>query len=160
MPSKETHDRTSAHAGRHFTVAVFVVHKGKVVLMKHPRLGLWLPPGGHVEPGETPDQTALREVLEETGLSVQLIGEKGPRDGVTPLTRPLGIQLEPIGPGHEHIDLIYLARVKGEPRLLAERSTQGLDWYSPDEAARIGANQEVMTWIARAIDVFTRPMLE
>lgn len=151
MPSHETHNRTSARGGRHFTVAVFIVHDGKVVLMEHPRIGLWLPPGGHVEPGETPDQTALREVREETGLSVELVGERGPGGSVTPLTRPLGIQLEPIGPGHEHIDLIYLAKVKGEPLLVAEQSTRGLGWYSPDEAARVGANQEVLAWIHRAL---------
>ncbi len=151
MASQEMHSGTSAQSGRHFTVAVFVVHEGKVVLMKHRRLGLWLPPGGHVEPGESPDQTALREVREEAGLAVELVGEKGPSMGVTPLTRPLGIQLEPIGPGHEHIDLIYLARLRGEPRLSTERADQGLGWYSVEDAARVGANEEVLTWIGRAL---------
>ncbi len=145
------HSRTSAQSGRHFTVAVFVVHEGKVVLMKHRRLGLWLPPGGHVEPGETPDETAVREVREEAGISVELVGERGPGTGVTPLTRPLGIQLEPIGPGHEHIDLIYLASVKGDPRLSSERAVQGLDWYSEEDAAQVGANEEVLTWIGLAL---------
>jgi 8-oxo-dGTP pyrophosphatase MutT (NUDIX family) len=119
--------------------------------MKHPKTGLWLPPGGHVEPGETPDQTAVREVLEETGLSTELLGEKGPDCGVTPLARPLGIQLEPIGPGHEHIDLIYTALVKGGCRLQAEKGTEGLGWYSVEEAMRAGANEEVLTWIVRVL---------
>ena len=35
------------HSGRHFTVAVFVVWRGKVMLHLHPKLGMWLPPGGH-----------------------------------------------------------------------------------------------------------------
>jgi 8-oxo-dGTP pyrophosphatase MutT (NUDIX family) len=137
--------------GRHFTVAVFVIDKGRVVLMRHPTTGLWLPPGGHVEPGETPDQTAVREVAEETGLTVELLGERGPDCGVVPLARPLGIQLEPIGPGHEHIDLIYVARPRGDCRLRAEMGTEGLGWYSREEAVHAGANAEVLTWISRVL---------
>ena len=143
--------KDSGRPGRHFTVAIFVVDKGRVVLMKHPKTGLWLPPGGHVEPGETPDQTAVREVLEETGLSIELLGEKGPDCGVTPLIRPLGIQLEPIGSSHEHIDLIYVALAKGNPRLRAEKGTEGLGWYSVEEAMRAGANEEVLAWVTRVL---------
>jgi 8-oxo-dGTP pyrophosphatase MutT (NUDIX family) len=32
--------------------------------------------GGHVEDNETPDETIVREVMEETGLSVEIISEK------------------------------------------------------------------------------------
>ena len=46
---------------RHFTVAVFVVHDGCVLLHFHRKLGKWLPPGGHVEDNELPDDAALRE---------------------------------------------------------------------------------------------------
>jgi 8-oxo-dGTP pyrophosphatase MutT (NUDIX family) len=50
---------------RDFTVAVFVVHAGRVLLHPHVKSGLWLPPGGHIEPNELPDEAALREVEEE-----------------------------------------------------------------------------------------------
>ena len=33
----------------------------------------WVPPGGQIEPGETPEQTAVRETLEETGYHVRAI---------------------------------------------------------------------------------------
>ena len=52
----------SAQAGRHFTVAVFVVWEGKVLLHRHRKLGMWLPPGGHIEKVELPDEAAVREV--------------------------------------------------------------------------------------------------
>lgn len=38
-------------------------------LSKHGN-GTWAPPGGHLEFGETPIQTAIREVCEETGLII------------------------------------------------------------------------------------------
>ena len=42
--------------------------------------GLWSLPGGKIEPGETADACALREVLEETGMSVSLVGLVGNYD--------------------------------------------------------------------------------
>jgi hypothetical protein len=44
---------------RDFTVAVFVVHQGRVLLHFHEKLRRWLPPGGHIEPNELPDDAAF-----------------------------------------------------------------------------------------------------
>ena len=38
-----------------------------ILLLVHRRLGIWLQPGGHVDPGETPWEAARRETVEETG---------------------------------------------------------------------------------------------
>src|SRR6516165_6583080 len=96
---------------RDFTVATFVVRGESVLLLWHRKLQMWLPPGGHVEPNELPDDAAIREVAEEAGIEVDLVGERGlPIARPRQLVRPAGIQLETIRPGHEHIDLIYFAR--------------------------------------------------
>ena len=82
----------SEQTGRHFTVAVFLVWEGKVLLHLHRKLGMWLPPGGHIERNELPDDTAVREVLEETGVKVELVGER--REDVEDpiqLHRPVGV---------------------------------------------------------------------
>jgi 8-oxo-dGTP diphosphatase len=53
------------------TTLVYVVNEGRLLLMhrrKEPNLGLWSPPGGKIEPGESPLAAALRELTEETGL--------------------------------------------------------------------------------------------
>jgi len=139
---------------RHFTVAVFVVHEGRVLLHRHRKLGMWLPPGGHIEDGELPDEAALREVYEETGLRVELAGER--REDVedpVQLVRPAGVQLEDIEPekGHQHIDLIYFARPAGSVEIRGEFSADKVGWYGPAEWDAMPLNAEVRGWCERAL---------
>ena len=49
---------------------------GHVVFLKHPTRG-WEIPGGHLEPGESPEQALIREVLEETGWGIRVIKKEG-----------------------------------------------------------------------------------
>jgi 8-oxo-dGTP pyrophosphatase MutT (NUDIX family) len=134
---------------RDFTVAVFVVNNNRVLLHRHKKLQLWLPPGGHIEPHELPDDAAIRETLEETGVPIRLLGYDDyvesfgePRR----LCRPAGIQLESIGPGHEHIDLIYFA--VGEP----VEPLPEFRWYAPSEWDALHLTGEVASWCRRALD--------
>lgn len=138
--------------GRHFTVAVFVVRDGKVLLHWHRKLGMWLPPGGHIERDELPDEAAVREVLEETGVEVDLVGER--REDVedpVQLHRPAGVQLEDIGPGHQHIDLIYFARPKGSTDIRDEFSADRVGWYAPEDWDAMAVNAEVRGWCEKAL---------
>ena len=157
------HRRVTSGQVREFTVAVFVVHEGRVLLHRHKRLGLWLPPGGHIDEGELPDQAAVRETLEETGVDIELV-EAPLAAGVLRaaavgeperLVQPLGIQLEDIAPGHQHIDLVYAARLRtgGATVLLAEVGAAGLAWYAPDDWSGMGVTEEVSTWARAAIAV-------
>jgi 8-oxo-dGTP pyrophosphatase MutT (NUDIX family) len=142
----------SEQTGRHFTVAVFVVWDGRVLLHRHRKLGLWLPPGGHIEEGELPDEAAAREVWEETGLRVELVGER--REDVTDplqLHRPAGVQLENIGPGHQHIDLIYFARPAGSTEIRDEFAGDRVGWYGPEDWDDMEVNAEVRGWSERAL---------
>lgn len=98
---------------RDFTATTFVVHERRTLLLLHRKLGKWLPPGGHIDPHELPDEAAIREVREEAGLEVELLTPGGMLGEVRVLPQPYCILLEDIAPGHQHIDLIYFARVRG-----------------------------------------------
>jgi hypothetical protein len=85
--------------------------------------------------------------------------------------QPLGIQLEDIGPGHQHIDLVYVARPfidghlgldqAGENSsqraltvaLLEEAGSRDLGWYGPEEWERMGVTGEVQGWARAALQV-------
>ena len=142
----------SGRMDRHFTVAVFVVWEGKVLLHWHRKLGMWLPPGGHIEEGELPDEAAVREVWEETGLRAALVGERR-EDIADPvqLHRPAGIQLENIGPGHQHIDLIYFAKPSGSTEIHEDFSEDRVGWYGPEDWDALAVNAEVRGWCERAL---------
>lgn len=144
---------------RDFTVAVFVTCGPRVLLLRHRRYGKWLPPGGHLMPGELPDDAAVREVREETGLEVVLTGERGlPLAEPRQLVRPEGIQLEVVGPGHEHIDLIYFARARpagegGEaPPLSPNGEAEAIGWFSLEELERMDLTEEIRLWSRKALE--------
>jgi ADP-ribose pyrophosphatase YjhB (NUDIX family) len=71
-------------------VSALIVADGKVLLVrrgKDPFKGCWTLPGGGVEPGETPREAVRREVLEETGLAIEVTGRIGVVDyGHTTIT--------------------------------------------------------------------------
>ncbi|HQU27046.1 MAG TPA: NUDIX domain-containing protein [Acidimicrobiales bacterium] len=82
----------------HLTASAFVVSSRGVVLHRHRRLGIWVQPGGHVDPGESPEAACVREVAEETGLDV---GHLEP-----PLL--FHVDVHPGPRGHTHYDLRYV----------------------------------------------------
>ena len=62
------------------SVDILVVHEGKLLLMRranNPGKGVWFLPGGRIRCGETIEETVLRELDEETGLTARKIEAKG-----------------------------------------------------------------------------------
>jgi len=110
-----------------FTVAIFAVHDEKVLLIHHRKLDKWLPLGGHIELDEDPEQAALREAKEESGLDVELLGERPPTTspGTRALIAPRFLDVHRITDTHEHIGMIYWARPKvGTAGLSGPRTPQ------------------------------------
>jgi 8-oxo-dGTP pyrophosphatase MutT (NUDIX family) len=98
---------------RHLTVSGFVVHEGRVAIHWHRKIGMWLPAGGHIDPGEDPVEATLREVREEFALETDVMPlhpRIGYRGGPAQLEPPYTILVCPVEPGHEHIDMVYFLR--------------------------------------------------
>lgn len=118
-----------------FTVAIFVVRDAKVLVILHRKLGKWLPLGGHVELDEDPEIAALREAKEESGLDVELIGERPPttEPGTRALIAPRFLDIHRISDTHEHIGMIYFARPRGGDLSLAEEEHHDIRWVTAEE---------------------------
>jgi 8-oxo-dGTP diphosphatase len=99
---------------------------GSLLLVDHRNARLWLPPGGHVEPGEHPAETASRELREELGVS-----GAAPTPVFITVTRTVGIDS-----GHTDVSLWFLARVRrDEPLLVDEGEFAAVRWWSREEIA-------------------------
>jgi 8-oxo-dGTP pyrophosphatase MutT (NUDIX family) len=99
-----------------FCSEVFIVYKNKVLLRMHDKFGIWLSVGGHIELDEDPVEAAIREVKEEVGLEIKIIGDAhGPQGGEVEnrgykyLIPPRYLGRHPVGENHEHIAFVYFA---------------------------------------------------
>lgn len=147
---------------RQFTATVYIVHKNKVLLHHHAKLGKWLPPGGHLEPNETPPEAARREVLEETGLEITFIEQENLKvnaPNAVSFERPFLCLLEHIPPfkdkgAHQHIDFIYLA----SPKKLKE-PLNGFQWMSYEDSQNLDVFPDVkqmLQWLFTSDDAAVR----
>lgn len=131
---------------KQFTVTGYVVNlkRTKLLLVKHKKLGKWLPAGGHIEKNELPHIAAIREVFEETGIQARIVssGEfnlelKGDIDTQIPKPYALCYQLIPKNGDtseHIHLDMQYILEADEESLLEANTSeVNSVRWCDKDE---------------------------
>ncbi len=119
-----------------FTVDIFIVHNNKVLLIFHKKHTMWLQIGGHIELHEDPDQALFREVKEECGLDIEIIGEKQPKfmtRGTKFLYAPRFMNIHDINETHKHIGLIYFAKAKSDKFILSEREHADIRWFTRED---------------------------
>ncbi len=95
-----------------FVATVYVVNGDAVLLRFHEKYSVWAGPGGHIELDEDPNQAAIREVKEEVGLDVRLMGTPAPiTEGgdYRELIPPPFLNMHRINETHQHCDLVYFA---------------------------------------------------
>lgn len=119
-----------------FTVEVFVVHGERVLLRSHDKYKIWLGIGGHIEPDEDPNEAAIREVREEAGLEVVLVGDCPPfaDSRYKELVPPRFLNRHRISETHEHVTLTYIGRTdSGETSQGETEVSEELRWFTMDE---------------------------
>ena len=118
---------------REFCASVFVVNPvdKKILLCHHQRFDRWVQPGGHIEDDELPEETALRETYEETGVRVKLLGERFPRED--DFIRPLGIQRNRGKDGSLHVDITYVGIPLSQDDVIEDDEIDRCAWFSLEE---------------------------
>ncbi|WP_406312986.1 NUDIX hydrolase [Streptosporangium sp. NBC_01639] len=123
---------------------VCVNGEGRVLLM-HWRdpvsdTTLWEPPGGGIDPGETPFEAARRELAEETGL---------PGGAVLNRWLPVRREFDWLGTHYVKTERFYLARFEDTPEVIPtaftteeEDTCLGSGWFSPTEMAELPGRLE------------------
>jgi 8-oxo-dGTP diphosphatase len=101
---------------------------GSVLLVDHVNAGLWLPPGGHVEPDEHPADTARREAHEELGIDAT------PADpAFLTVTRTVGIDA-----GHTDVSLWYVISCRRDQPIVPDaHEFREVRWWSPVDLAAV-----------------------
>ena len=130
MPVPGFVQRLRAHVGTDLlwlpgVSAVVVDDGGRVLLGRRSDNGRWAVISGILEPGEQPAVAAAREVLEETGVTVEV-------DGLAAVATDPDVVVYPNGDRAQYLDVTFVCRpVAGEAHVADDESTD-VGWFSPD----------------------------
>ncbi len=135
----------------HVTASAFVVTPARdaVLLVLHAKLGRWLQPGGHVEPGDSDVAAAARrEVREEVGLADV--------DAPQGTAHAFDVDVHRIPahghePAHEHFDVRFLFVARAGAVLLIDE-VRAARWVPLDEVSRMESDASVL----RAVEKLRR----
>lgn len=119
-----------------FAADVFIVNEGAVLLRMHDKHKMWLAPGGHIELDEDPEEAALREVAEEVGIPITLVGDAPDtgEDNEKELRKPEFVNRHFVNETHEHISFVYFATSQTRETHPQEgETTDGFKWFTKEE---------------------------
>ncbi len=125
------------------TTMVYCIKDGSVLLMlrnKEPNLGLWVAPGGKLEPGESPYDCAKRELYEETGLEVHELYYRGLITEISP------------HPDWQWLMFLYVAH-EFSGNIVEDKREGRLSWCSLSEVMRLAIPEADKVFFQKVINV-------
>jgi 8-oxo-dGTP diphosphatase len=112
---------------QHLVSYFAVLDSESLLLVDHKKAGLWLPPGGHVEQGEHPRETVVREIREELGF---IPAHEIAAPLMITCTTTVGSTA-----GHTDVSLWYLVNAsRGLSFTYDEQEFDGIKWFALSEA--------------------------
>ena len=145
-----------------FIAAGYLVRDGKVLLAHHNEFDKWVPPGGHIDPDETPTEAVVREFQEETGLVVEVISTSPPAfagdSNSTPIPLPFHMDTEVEGFDSPRIGYFYYLKEVGEMGIAKHQEEElfGVDWFGKDDLQSLKTFDQVRALAAFAIDNYPK----
>ena len=137
---------------RSFSVAVFVrVNEvaPRILVVKHKRLGTWLPVGGEMEAGETPLEAAKRELNEETGLQGKFSRLAFHCDGVP--DGYIGYEEHVAGSKGLHMNFVFMCEVSKGSIVVPNHEFEEFQWIGPEELEQLESPLNVREFGERAL---------
>lgn len=140
--------------------AAYIVENDKVLLVHHNKFNEWVPPGGHIEPGETFATIAKREVKEETGLDVDIISTQpiiNPNDPMA-VAEPVPFYVDVehgFKPRPAIVQFFWARRSKNAKgtKLSAQTSEVfGVDWITKEQLKELPMSNQIRTVAGYALE--------
>jgi 8-oxo-dGTP diphosphatase len=122
---------------------VYCIKDGSVLLMlrnKEPNLGLWVGPGGKLEPGESPYDCAKRELYEETGLEVKGLCFRGLITEISPR------------PDWQWLMFLYVA-TEFSGTIVEDKREGSLNWCPLSEAMKLPIPEADKVFFQKIVDI-------
>ncbi len=119
-----------------WVTTVFLVRNDeKVLLLWNKTLQAWIPVGGHIDPGETPDEAVKREVSEETGFDFEFLPLPHMETNSTvKVVKPFRFQIEDMPHHNKHMNFVFIGKCINFSEEKQETDEQEkLRWFSESE---------------------------
>jgi 8-oxo-dGTP diphosphatase len=127
---------------KHLVSYFVVVDGGHVLLVDHRNAQLWLPPGGHVDIGEHPRDTVMRELAEELGMTAS-----------HPISAPLMLTVTTtvgLTAGHTDVSLWYVVNADRTKQIqYDEEEFQSVRWFPFDEVPFERSDSHMRRFLAK-----------
>lgn len=132
-------------------VSACVFDRDRLLLVKRakpPFAGAWSLPGGSIEPGETAEAAILREIAEETGLQIVVLGVAGVNDVIV---------RDAAGALTHHYVITVFSAVPSVPGAAPVAASDAADarFFAPDAPEVAGLGRRMAAIIARASRLIT-----